>query len=280
MVGVSVLLSLLASLTWGTSDFLGGTAARRIPVAGVVGASQAFALAGLLVVAAASGSFGASTGYVGWALLAAVVGVIALAAFYTALATGTMGVVAPIAATGVVVPVVVGLAQGDRPAWIQGVGVAVAVVGVVLASGPELRVEGGGRPILLAAIAAVGFGAVIIFVARGARTDIVMTLLVMRAASVTALGVAALIGVARGGVAAGDLPLLAAIGAGDVGANALFAVASTHGLLSIVAVLSSLYPAVTVLLARVVHSERMRPVQNAGVGAALLGVVLIASGGA
>jgi drug/metabolite transporter (DMT)-like permease len=280
VVGVSVLLSLLASLTWGTAEFLGGTAAKRIPVVGVVGASQAFALVGLLVVAVATGSFGAPAGYVGWALLAAVVGVIALAAFYTALATGTMGVVAPIAATGVVVPVVVGLVQGDRPGATQALGVAVAVVGVVLASGPELRAEGGGRPILLAAIAAVGFGAVIICVARGARTDIVMTLLVMRAVSVTVLGAAALFGVARWGVVRGDLPLLAAIGAGDVGANALFAVASTHGLLSIVAVLSSLYPAVTVLLARIVHGERMSAVQNAGVGAALLGVVLIASGGA
>jgi drug/metabolite transporter (DMT)-like permease len=77
----------------------------------------------------------------------------------------------------------------------------------------------------------------------------------------------------------GDWPILAAIGAGDVGANAAFAVASTSGLLSVVAVLSSLYPAVTVVLARGLHGERMRPVQSAGVGAALVGVVLIASGG-
>jgi len=75
-----------------------------------------------------------------------------------------------------------------------------------------------------------------------------------------------------------DLPVLAVIGAGDVGANALFAVASTEGLLSVVSVLSSLYPAVTVLLARLVHGERLRLLQNLGVVAALAGVALIAGG--
>jgi drug/metabolite transporter (DMT)-like permease len=277
---MSVLLSLLASLAWGTSDFLGGTAARRIPVAGVVAVSQGFALAGLLVVAAATGSYDAPTGYVGWALLASVVGVAALAAFYTALAAGTMGVVAPIAAMGVVVPVAVGLAQGDRPTGAQALGVGIAVVGVVLASGPEVRGRGGRRPIVLAAVAAIGFGAVIVFVARGARTDVVMTLLVMRLCSVVLFAALATSGRVAFGVHRRDLPLLLAVGAGDVGANALFAVASTHGLLAVVSVLSSLYPAVTVLLARVVHAERMTGVQNAGVAAALAGVVLIASGGA
>ena len=75
-----------------------------------------------------------------------------------------------------------------------------------------------------------------------------------------------------------DLPLLAAVGAGDVGANAMFAVASTEGLLSVVAVLSSLYPAVTVLLARLVHGERMKRIQDVGVVAAIAGVALIAGG--
>lgn len=277
---MAVLLSLLASLTWGTADFLGGTATRRLPATAVVAVSQACALAGLVVVAVATTAYDASTGYVGWALLAAIFGVVGLLAFYTALATGTMGVVAPIAALGVVVPVVVGLAQGDHPSTTQAVGVVVAIVGVVLASGPEVRGGTGGRPLLLAVVAAVGFGAVIVCVAKGSRSDVTMTLLVMRLASVgvlVALGAAGRVDVR---VTRSDLPVLVAVGAGDVGANAMFAVASRHGLLSIVSVLSSLYPAVTVLLARLVHAERMRMVQNAGVAAALAGVVLIASGGA
>jgi drug/metabolite transporter (DMT)-like permease len=107
-----------------------------------------------------------------------------------------------------------------------------------------------------------------------------MTLLVMRLCSVVLFAALATSGRVAFGVHRRDLPLLLAVGAGDVGANALFAVASTHGLLAVVSVLSSLYPAVTVLLARVVHAERMTGVQNAGVAAALAGVVLIASGGA
>jgi drug/metabolite transporter (DMT)-like permease len=279
---VPVILSLLASLTWGTADFLGGTAARRLPVTAVVAVSQAAALVGLVVVAAASDGLTASTAYLGWALLAAGFGVVGLTAFYSALAMGTMGVVAPIAALGVAVPVVVGVSTGDRPTGWQGLGVAVAVAGVVLASGPEVRagVPGGAagrRALLLAGVAAVGFGAVIVCVAHGARTSTLMTLLVMRAASVTLLLGLAAVGRARVGVRRADLPMLVAVGAGDVGANAMFAVASTEGLLSIVAVLSSLYPAVTVVLARVVHSERLRPVQGIGVLAAIAGVVLIAA---
>lgn len=275
---MSVLLSLLASLTWGTADFLGGTATRRLPVGAVVAVSQVFALVGVLVVALATGAYHADTGYVGWALVAAVCGVIGLSAFYSALATGTMGVVAPIAATGVVVPVVVGLAEGDRPSALQAVGVVVAVVGVVLASGPEARSGGGRRPLLLAALAAVGFGAVIVCVAKGARYDTTMTLLVMRTASVVLLVGVGLTGRVRMKAGARDLPLLAAVGAGDVGANAMFALASTQGLLSVVAVLSSLYPAVTVLLARLVHGERMNRTQDLGVVAAIAGVALIAGG--
>src|SRR4051794_21393618 len=208
---MTVALALCASLLWGTSDFLGGTASRRLPATGVVVVSQAAALVGLLVVAAATGAFDDPIGYLGWAVAAAVVGVVALVSFYAALAGGTMGVVAPIAALGVVVPVAVGLAQGDRPSAWQGVGVAVAVVGVVLASGPELRsaeAAGGSRPLFLAGVAAAGFGTVIACVAHGAQTSTTMTLLVMRATSVLALGTLALAGTVAVGTGRRDLPLL------------------------------------------------------------------------
>lgn len=279
---MTVALALCASLLWGGADFLGGTAARRLPATGVVLVSQSAALAGLLVVAVSTSAFGASPDYLGWAVAAALVGVVALTAFYAALAGGTMGVVAPIAALGVVVPVVVGLAQGDRPSPWQGAGVALAVVGVVLASGPELRTaetSGAARPLLLAGLAAVGFGTVIVCVAHGARTSTTMTLLVMRATSVAVLAALAVGGAVAVRAGTRDLPMLVAVGAGDVLANAALAVASTRGLLSVVAVLSSLYPAVTVMLARAVHDERLVRVQTVGVTAALAGVVLIASGG-
>lgn len=276
---MAVLLSLLASLTWGTADFLGGTAARRLATTAVVAISQGAALVGLIVVAATVGAFTSDPGYVGWAVAAALAGLLGLTSFYSALATGTMGVVAPIAAVGVVVPVIVGLASGDHPTGWQGVGVGAAIVGVVLASGPELRSgRGGGRPLMLAGVAALGFGTVIVCVAHGARSSTVMTLLVMRSVSVLVLVTLAAAGRAVVRAHAGDLPMLVAVGAGDVGANAMFAVASTRGQLSIVAVLSSLYPAVTVLLARVVHEERLKRIQALGVALAIAGVVMIASG--
>jgi drug/metabolite transporter (DMT)-like permease len=283
---VGTLFALLSSVLWGTSDFLGGTASRRLSPIGVVATSEAIGLLGPLAVAIATGGFTSPTGYIGWALLAAGAGTCGIVAFYRALATGTMGVIAPIAALGVIVPVVVGLGQGDRPSVLQGVGIVVAIVGVVLASGPELRVAEGSRaaaarPLLLACVAAVGFGFVFVALEHGAKSSTVMTLVVMRSASVLLLvGFAGFTGVGQLRISLRDLPMLAVIGGFDVGANATFAYASRHGLLSVVSVLSSLYPAVTVILARSVHSERLRAVQLAGVLGALTGVALIAAAGA
>jgi len=132
-------LALLASLLWGVSDFLGGTAARRLTATSVVALSQAAALVALVVVATATGAFDDDTAYLGWALAAAVVGLVALTSFYAALAAGTMGVVAPIAALGVALPVAGGLLQGDRPSAWQGGGLVLAIAGVVIALCPVLN---------------------------------------------------------------------------------------------------------------------------------------------
>jgi drug/metabolite transporter (DMT)-like permease len=282
---VGTLLALLSSALWGTSDFLGGTASRRLSPIGVVAISEAFGLLGVFVVAVATGALTASPGYVGWALLAAASGTAGILAFYQALATGTMGVVAPIAALGVAVPVLVGIVGGDRPTAAQGVGLVVAIAGVVLAGGPEVTAADRPRhvairPLLLAVVAAIGFGIVFVAIDRGARTSTIMTLVVMRAASVVILlAVAAMTSRSVLAVGVGALPTLAVIGGFDVGANAAFGYASRHGLLSLVSVLSSLYPAVTAVLARVIHAERLRSVQLVGVCAALTGVALIASAG-
>jgi drug/metabolite transporter (DMT)-like permease len=278
---VSALLALASSLLWGAADFLGGTASRRLPAAAVVGVSQAIGLVGVLLLAVGTGELGAPRDYLLWGVLGGLAGLVALVSFYAALATGTMGVVAPIAATGVVLPVAVGLVRGESPEPWQGAGIVLAVAGVVLASGPELRGRGdlAARPLLLAAVAAVGFGLVLLFLAEGGRTSTPMTLVAMRATSVAVMVGVAVVARTTGGVRAVDLPLLAAIGLGDAGANATYAVAAQGGLVSVTAVLASLYPAVTVLLARALHHERMRRVQNIGVTCALAGVVLIGAGG-
>jgi drug/metabolite transporter (DMT)-like permease len=137
------------------------------------------------------------------------------------------------------------------------------------------------RPLLLAVVAAVGFGFGFVAIDHGARYSTVMTLIAMRSTCLLFLMViAAITGWKNLKVGLRDLPMLAAIGGFDVSANAAFGYASRHGLLSLVSVLSSLYPAITVVLARSVHSERLTRVQLAGVCGALAGVALIASAGA
>jgi drug/metabolite transporter (DMT)-like permease len=270
------LLALASSVVWGTSDFIAGLKARSLAAAAVVGWSQATALVVLTLVVALSGGWDFS-GWPVWAGLAGLAGTSALVCFYAALATGTMGVVAPIASMGVVVPVALGLAAGEDPSPLAFVGMGVAVVGILLASGPELSGAVSVRPLALAALAALGFGVTLFALDRGARYSLAQTLWGMRTTSVLVFLVAALVLRSVGGVAARDLPVLAVVGVADVSANALFATASSRGMVSVASVLGSLYPIMTVLLARVVLRERLRAVQVCGVALSAVGVALIAA---
>lgn len=283
---MAALLALLASLVWGCSDFVGGLVSRHVRPLLVVGIAHLLGLLALLVIAAGTGEFSADLGYLPWAVAAGAAGLIGLVAFYRALSTGTMGIVAPIAGTGAAVPVAVGLATGDSPSALQLAGIAVACVGVVLASGPELSGvdPAGRRPLLLALVAALGFGLVYVFINGGSKHSVVMTLLLMRATSVLLVVCAGIWLLAKGfrsrRVAAPsrrELAMIVFVGFTDVGANGLYGMASGRGLVSVVSVLASLYPAVTVVLARVIENERMRRIQGAGVLLALCGVVLLAS---
>ena len=277
-------LALLASLLWGTADFLGGTASRRLPVASVLAVSQLVALLGLLPIALALGAFDEPAGYLLPGIAAGVCGIMALGAFYRALAVGTMGVVAPIAALGVVVPVGFGLLGGESPSGLQVAGILAAVAGVVLASGPELNGKAGAMPLLLAGVAALGFGVVFVLLAAGSEGGgagaVVMTLIMMRVTSVTLMAVILVALSRRRGTAFGvrpaDLPVLIGVGVLDVGANGAFSLSSQGDLISVTAVLASLYPVVTVLLARQLHGERLVGPQIPGVALALVGVVMLA----
>ncbi|WP_432504097.1 EamA family transporter [Kineococcus arenarius] len=280
---MSVALALFASALWGTSDFLGGTVSRRLRAVQVLAVSQVLSCAVLLSVLGSGvggGSAGPASAWLGWSLLAGLTWAGAMAALYTALARGTMGVVAPIAAGGTVLPVLLGLAAGERPAPLQLVGVAVAFAGVVLSAGPDLR--GGSRrqgaAVALALLAAVLFGVEIWALARGSAASVPATLLGMRVTSAALVVVAALSRRGAERVGPRDLPPLLALGLLDLAATAAYAVASRGALVSVVAVLASLYPAVTVVLARQVHGERLRPVQATGVVAVLAGAVVTALG--
>jgi drug/metabolite transporter (DMT)-like permease len=288
--GVTALLALLASALWGGSDYLGGHLSKRLPALSVTLVGQACALAAVALLVPLAGGLHAAGGWLGWAVACGVIGPAALVAFYTALSIGTMGVVAPVAATGVVVPVLVGLVDGERPGDLQLAGIAAAVVGVVLASrAPASPVDGrpnDRRAVPLAVAAAFGFGGVLVCVAEGSRTSVGTTLLVQRLTNVALLGAVALLLARRGrgrgrpvlGLHRSDLPVVALTGLGDVSANGVYAIASTRGLVSVVAVLGSLYPVATALLARQLLGERLARPQAAGVATALAGVLLMAAG--
>jgi drug/metabolite transporter (DMT)-like permease len=277
-------LALGSSLCWGTSDFLGGLQSRRQPLLSVMLLSQAAGLAGLLVIVGVRGAGPPDLVKLLPAVGAGIGGIIALSAFYRALSIGTMSIVAPISASGVTVPVVVGIAGGERPAALQLAGIAATVVGVVLVSREEDPALGGRelvpdrRSILLALVAAVGFGSFFVGLRASAKVDVVWAVLAARAAGVATLAAVALLKRPPRIRDRAALAALAAVGALDLSANGLYALATRHGLLSVVAVASSLYPLATVVLARVLLGERVRRVQELGIAAALTGVVLIAAG--
>ena len=292
---MTILLALSSGLMWGAADFFGGSASRRLPALLVVLISQAAGLVVVLLIAVLVGAFAAPSGYLPWAVGAGLAGAAALLLYYQALAIGTMGVVAPIASLGVIVPVVIGLFTGSLPTALCLAGIVVAIVGVVASAGPggsgtQRAKPGHSRSVLMAIGSAVGFGVVLFAISQGAKFSAVMTMVTMRSASVPALAVVAAIAFRPRSSARAELagrghvvdPRLAALivtcGVFDVAANLLFGVASGRGSLAVVAVLGSLYPAGTVLLARFVDGERMTRMQNAGVVAALTGVAMIAVG--
>jgi drug/metabolite transporter (DMT)-like permease len=275
------LLALCASLSWGVGDFFGGLKARAIPTVLVLAASQPFGLAALGVGVAARGT-GIPGNEVAWAALSAVLGTLGLFAFYRGMAAGAMSVVAPIAAVSAAIPVIWGVAvSGDHVDVLQGVGFVAAVGGSVAAS-LELRSER--RQVAAgvgwAALAMVAFGAYYVPMHAASTHDWLWPAFLFRCTSVTLVFAVVLARRLRPTGLRPHWPGLVAIGLLDTGGNALFAAASSrHALLSVVSVLASLYPVVTVLLARIVLGERVERTQDAGVLVALAGVVLITAGG-
>jgi drug/metabolite transporter (DMT)-like permease len=276
---LAIALGLAASLSWGVADFFGGIQSRRMPVVAVVLGSQ---LAGLVLVAAVVAARGEGMpggDFVVYAALSSVGGIVGLTAFYKALSIGAMGVVAPLSSTAAVIPLVVGLATGDRPSALQGAGVAVAIAGVLLAS-REAGEHGGSvsKGAGLALVSAVGFGCFFLAIDKASDSDVLWAVCVNRTVSVCLLGLALLATRPTLGLHPADMRMLALVGVLDILANGLFALAATKGLVSVVSVLASLYPVITVLLARVVLKERLRGVQRLGAVLALAGAALISAG--
>ena len=277
----AVLLALGASLFWGFADFGAGAATRRLPVFVVAAVSQTAGLVAVALVVLATAGGTPSARQFAWAAFAGLVGLLGLSFFYRALAMGTMGIVGPITATAAIVPVAYGLGRGERPSTLQGIGVGLAVVGVIAASlepgakGSRRRI---GVGVGFALAAAFSFGWSLIGLSRAAPGGVAWAILTMRMAAVPVGVLLALVLQRRAPASSRGWLLLIGVGVTDVGATLLYGEATTRGLLSVVAVLSSLYPIVIVVLARVLLSERIARGQLAGVAVALAGVALISAG--
>jgi drug/metabolite transporter (DMT)-like permease len=275
----AILLALSASLAWGVADFGAGVSTRRLPVFAVALVLQAagLAVAGLALLAV--GEDVPSSRQLAWAALAGLAGVVGLSSFYQGLAVGTMGIVGPISSCAALVPFAYGLARGERPAAHQLVGVVLAILGVVGAS-LEPAHEGRGRRLGVgvgfALLAVLGFGTSLIGLSNAAPGGVVWATLVMRIVAVPCLLTLALV-FGRARPTRRLWPILIGAGVFDTVATFLYAAATTHGLLSVVSVLASLYPVVIVVLARMFLHERVARPQLVGVAIALAGVALVSA---
>jgi drug/metabolite transporter (DMT)-like permease len=278
---VGIVFALAASAAWGSSDFIGGIKSRDHSAIAVLFTIEVSGmLLSLVVLAIVQDPFPSMRATL-CALGAGTAGIIALGAFYRALAIGTMSIVAPISATGVALPVIVGIATGDNPSPVVVAGLVVTTLGVILASREVHddvdQASVARMSIVLALLAAVGFGTYFIGADVAADDSVIWTVVLGRLVAIPLVGGALL--VRRTQLPRGpDLGVLGLAGCGDLAATGLYGLANTHGALSVVSVVGSLYPIATIGLARVVLHERVRRVQAIGVVAALAGVALIAVG--
>ena len=269
-------LALGASLAWGVADFVGPLVSRTLGSLRVLFWAQVGGVASIALAVAIRGE-----GPRGWsvlfAILASLGGMLGLFAYYRGMLVGAMSVVAPIAGVSAVIPVIFGIATGDHPSTPQLAGMACALAGVGLAS---IEHHEGARRIAagvgLALLAALGFGFYFPWMHAAGKVDFWWASLVFRT---TALVLMAAVVVARPParlrLRRKELAIVCAVGIGDTLGNALFAASSGHGLVSLTAVLASLYPIVTVLLAAAILHERVAPMQRAGIVLTLTGVILI-----
>jgi drug/metabolite transporter (DMT)-like permease len=270
-----LLLALGASLAWGVGDFFGPLVSRTVGVLPVLMWAQVGGVAAIAIAVSVRGH-----GPAGWGVLygvgAAFGGMLGLFAYYRGMVAGAMSVVAPVAGVSAVIPVIFGIATGDDPSLPQVAGVVVALAGVGLAS---LERQQGRRRVAagvgLALLAACGFGFYFPWMHAAGKVDFWWASLVFRTTAL--LLVAAVVAGRRIDVRLSrrNVAIACAVGIVDTVGNVCFAASSKHGLVSLTAVLASLYPVLTVLLAASLLRERVAPLQRAGIALTLTGVVLI-----
>ncbi|HJZ00769.1 MAG TPA: DMT family transporter [Streptosporangiaceae bacterium] len=287
-----VLLGLAAAVLYGGGDFLGGMATRRAHVLTVLMLVETVAVIVAVAVAVVSGGPASLPG-LAWGFSAGAIGGLGLIIFYVGLAAGPMSVVAPVSGlVGTVLPIVVALAEGERPGVGVYAGALLCLVAIVLASSasetddadapgrarPPRRV---GRAIAYGTASGVSFGLFFLLIRNAGQSGEVWPVAAGRIGELAIVLAAAAVlrpGLLRGldGGVRGGIPLAAAsAGVIDVVANLCYVAATRTGAFGLAVVLASLYPGVTVLLARVVLGERLRWIQRAGLGLAAIGILLV-----
>jgi len=278
-----MVLALGAALSWGVSDFLGGVTSKRLALLWVLLCTQIVGVALVLPFAALHGQPAFDSFAIVVAIAGSLSGLVGIASLYRAIALGVASIAAPISATGAILPVVFGFVRGEPTTMLQEIGMGCALLGVLIASrtgeeqahlGRDAKVGVG-----FALLAALGFGGFFVLLHEASTRDVLWAVSVQRATGTVVL--AALVLVRRPPLVIrwrSDAPWLILIGGLDQLANVLYGYASTVGLVSLSAVLASLYPMVTVLLARFVLNERISGLQKSGVALALTGVALVAGG--
>jgi len=280
---VTVLFALMSSALWGTADFLGGHASRRLPVLAVLAWVQAAGLAlGVVVLVIFRPDMTAEG--LAWGAAAGVIGAVAIGTFYAALAAGAMSLVAPLAACGAVIPAVVAIVGGENPSLLVVTGLVLALAGAVLVA--REPIDGPAVPLsrlalTLAVGSAVGIGLLSTLLQHASQVDGSSALAAVIAARAAAAPLTFAVVLARRSsvrVGRGDVAPLVAAGVLDTSANGLFAIATTKGSDAVAAVLGSLYPVATVILAAALLHERVHRAQAAGIAVALTGVLLVSAG--
>ncbi len=274
---VVVCLSLAAAASWGAADFVGGNVSKRTHVTGVVSAAYATGLVVLTTLALLTHEPFPRWQPLAWGGLAGVIGAIGLVTLYGALSVGKMGITAPVCAViGAALPIAVGVFRQGLPQALQIFGFLLALVALWFLAKPEQIGAGTPRGLGLAIIAGVTTGLFLVIIRQAGTTALFWPIAAARLSSTLTV---ALFGIVSRRPWLPDrrlVPLIIVAGTLDAFGNALFLAAAQRGRLDIAAVLSSLYPAVTIGLAAVLLKERMTRLQTVGVAAAIVAIPLIA----